>query len=208
MQAQRLTGAGLIDHERRDTASRQPPRQTHAVQHLLRAIQAIDLHQDRCRPTAVFSLDEPTGEMRVGIGDFDALRIRMGKCKTASESVQNLAIELRAPRRAVSLHAFGSQVVGTGAPQLLARGQQVPSRFVLGRQFTQPLAHAHPRLPEFGGAGVVALFRHFNERRTHGLDLADASAHLDGEIDRQIPDVIGGEILEHVESLRGHYARS
>ena len=46
-----------------------------------------------------------------------------------------------------------------------------------------------------------ACFAASCERCAHLFDLADARAHLDGEIDRQVPDVVGGEVLEHSERI-------
>jgi hypothetical protein len=59
------------------------------------------------------------------------------------------------------------------------------------------VGHASPGFAKRRGAGGIRLHGHFLLQRAHLFDLTQADAHLDGQVDRQIPDVIGGEILEH-----------
>jgi hypothetical protein len=98
----------------------------------------------------------------------------------------------------VGLQALGREQIDRGAVVLVAGRDQPAARLILFGQAAQFVGHARPRLAERSGTGGVGLLRRVLQRGAHLLDLADAGAHLDRQVDREVPDVIRGEILEHV----------
>jgi hypothetical protein len=197
VQTQCLAGAGLVDHERRHATLGEPLRQAHAIFHFLGRIEAVDLDQDRRRVRDALGAHVQPRNMGVTIRDLDTLAILAGQLDAACEAVEIAAIELGAARRAVCLQALGGQVVGGRAAVLVAGRNQPAARLIFFGEGAQLVGHAAPGLAECPGAGGVGLFRRILQRRAHFLDLTDPRAHLDGKVDREIPDVVGGEVSKH-----------
>jgi hypothetical protein len=75
LQAQRLAGAGLVDHQRRDATLGEPGGQAHQVLHLLGRVQPVELHQDR-RALArlqAFGRQVERRQVPAFVGNLDAL---------------------------------------------------------------------------------------------------------------------------------------
>ena len=197
LQAQRLARSGLVDDERRDAALREPARQADAVFHLLRRIEAIELDEDRRAALDAFGADIERGQMRFAVGNFDALAVLVRETHAAIEEGPQALVEIEAPRRVVRLQALGRQIVGRRAPVLVAGRNQPAASFVLFGKRAELVAHFRPGLAEGGRSGGVGLLGGLLQRRAHLLDLADLGAHLDREIDREVPDVVGREVPEH-----------
>jgi hypothetical protein len=197
VQAQCLAAAGLVDQQRRDAAPRQPLRQADAVLHLLHRVQPVDLHQQRRRPGHALGAHVQRRQRRALVGDLDALAVVAGQRDAAFEQVEHAPVQRLAARRAMRLQALGRQAVGGRAAVLVAGRDQAAAGFVLLGQDAQLVGHAHPGLTEGARAFGVGRLGGLLQRGAHGLDLADAGTHLDREVDRQVPDVVGGEVAKH-----------
>ena len=99
-------------------------------------------------------------------------------------------------------HAFGGQHVIRCADQLVACRDQASTRFVLVGERDQLVGHVDPGLAEGLRPRGVGSLRGFLQRRAHLLDFSHPRAHLDRQIDREVPDIVGGKILEHGVSSR------
>ncbi|MNL13221.1 hypothetical protein D3C87_1341240 [compost metagenome] len=197
MQAQRFTRAGLVDDQRRDAAFGQPGRQADAVFHFLGRIQPVDLHQDRRRTGDAFGTHQQAGNMFALVGDFNALAVLPRQFDTAFEGLQKTLVQLGTARCAMGLKAFASEVIGGGAVVLFTGRQQSAIAFVFLGQAAEFVGHLGPGFAKCLGARGVGLLGRFLQRRAHLFDFTDAGAHLDGQVDREIPHVIGREITEH-----------
>lgn len=105
-----------------------------------------------------------------------------------------------------AVHASGAHIEAADLPvavknldafAVLAGRNQPAAGLVLFGQRARLVDHAGPGSAKRVGLGGIPLHGHFRLRRAHLFDLTQADAHLDGQVDRQIPDVVGGEILEH-----------
>ena len=197
MKTQRLAGSRLIDDERRDAAPREPARQADAVFHLLRRVEAVELHQHRRAALDAFGADVERRQMGFAIGNLDALAVFVRQPHAALEERPQALVEIEASRRAMRLQTLGRQIVGRCAPVFVAGRNQPAVRFVLFGKRTELVGHVRPGLAEGGRSGGVGLLGGLLQRRAHLLDLANPRAHLDREIDREVPDIVGREILEH-----------
>ena len=197
VQAQGLTGARLIDDERRNAAAREPGRKADAVAHLLGGIEPVDLHQDRRPAVHAVSANVECGEVPAFIGNLHALAVLVGERQALGEDLQYAAIKAHPTFGSVRLQAFGSQQVDGRPIQLLAGRAQPSARLVVVGERAELVGHPDPGFPEGSGAGSIGGGGRVLERCAHLLDLADPCAHLDGEIHRQVPDVVGREVLEH-----------
>jgi hypothetical protein len=135
--------------------------------------------------------------MRPLVRDFDALAVFAREGDSLRECGQEALVKFGPSRGAMRLQPFAGQVIDGGAAIFLARREPAPERLVLTRQLAELVGHARPCLSEGLRAGGVGLLGGFLQGRTHRLDLADPGAHLDGEVDREIPDIVGREIFEH-----------
>ena len=199
VQAQRLAGAGLVDHERGDTTLGEPGRQTDAVLHLLGRIEAVDLHEQRCTAAHAFGTHVERRQLLAFVRDLDALAVLVRELGTAREELEKALVQHEAPRRAVRLQALAGKQVNRGTVVLLAGRHHPATSLVLAGKCAELLGHKRPGFAERRGAGSVGLLGRFCERRAHLLDLADPCAHLDGKVDAKVPDVVGGEVSEHMQ---------
>ncbi|MNI49557.1 hypothetical protein D3C73_1041710 [compost metagenome] len=197
VQAQCFTGAGLVDDQRRDAAFCQPGRQADAVFHFLGRIQSVDLHQDRRRAAHTFGTHQQAGNMFALVGDFNALAVLPRQFDTAFESLQKTLVQLGTARRAMGLQAFAGQVIGGGTVVFLTGGQQPAIAFVFLGQAAEFVGHLRPGFTKRLGSSGVGLLGGFLQWRAHLFDFAHAGAHLDRQVDGEIPHVIGREITEH-----------
>src|SRR5690606_14853541 len=74
-------------------------------------------------------------------------------------------------------------------------------RLVFLGQTAELVGHGRPGGAKGLRARGVGRLGGLLQRRAHFLDLAYARAHLYGQVDRQIPDVVGGKVLEHIQWL-------
>ena len=69
--------------------------------------------------------------------------------------------------------------------------------FVFFGQAAQLVGHLRPGFAECFGTGRVGLPGGLLQRRAHLFDFADACAHFNGQVDGEIPHVVGWEVAEH-----------
>ena len=131
------------------------------------------------------------------VRDFNALAVLVREGRALAEHVQLPAIERQPSRRTVCLQALGGQEVDGRPIELLARREQTAARLVLVCERAQLVRHPHPGVAERLRPVGIRRLRRLLQRRAHLLDLADARAHLDREIDGEIPDVVGRKVPEH-----------
>ena len=136
-------------------------------------------------------------EVLAFVGDLDTLAVLAGQCCTLGEQRQVALVEGHSARRAMGLQPLGGDQVAGGAADLLAGREQAAPGLVFFGQLAQPVGHVDPRFAEGLGAGSIRCLRGFLQGGAHGFDLADAGAHLDGEVHREVPDIVGGEVAEH-----------
>ena len=201
VQAQRFAGARLVDDQRGDAALRQPARQADAVLEFLARIEAVDLHQQRRRAGHAFGAHIQARDMGVAIRDLDPFAVLAGQLDAAREHGQEAPVQLQAPGRVMRLQALGDHQVDGGAAILVAGRDQATARLVFFGQAAQLVGHAGPGLTKRRSAGGIGLLRRVLQRCAHFLDLANARTHLDGQVDRQIPWIVRGEVFEHVVSF-------
>jgi hypothetical protein len=203
MKPQRFARAGLIDDERRHTAPCEPCRQAYEVLHLLRGIEPVHLHEQRAlRAIGLLRLHEQTGEVPVAVRNGNALAVFTRQRDGPVERIERTAVQVDAPGRIVREHALGRDEIHRGTPVFLARGEQPTSRFVFTRQVAQAVGSLDPGFAKRARAFRIGLPRRLLQRRAHVLDFAHARAHFDGEIDGQIPDVVGRKVAKHTDCLR------
>ena len=155
------------------------------------------MHEDRRGTFHALGAHVQAGDVGVTIRDLDTLAVLARQLHAALEYIAKAPVELRATRRAVCLQPLGREKVRGGAVVLVAGRDQAAACLVLFGQAAQLVGHVRPGFAERLRAGGVGLLRSLLQRRAHGFDLADLSAHLDRQIDREVPYIVGREVLEH-----------
>ena len=135
--------------------------------------------------------------MSPAIRDLEPLAIGSSQGEAALENFLQPSVKFRAPRTSMTLHSLGGQKIDRGTQQLLAGRYQAATFFVLLREPAQTLAHACPAPTEFARALGVRLPGCFHQGRAHCLDFPNSCAHLDREVNREIPHVVGRKIAKH-----------
>ena len=147
--------------------------------------------------TNAISGDQKAGDQAGLIGNFNALHGITGQAQPVTERLLHLGTKRLAGGRSGGLHPFAGQVISGGAQQFGARRQVMPRRQILRHQPGQPVAHRDKGGHEGGGSGIIALVRHRHQGRTNLGDLTDPGPHFQREVQRQGPDIVGGEKAEH-----------
>ena len=141
--------------------------------------------------------------MRPLVGDLDAFAVLARERNSAREDVEKTLVKLHPARRAMRLQPLAGQVIGGGATVFVAGRYQPAARLVFDREFAKLVAPCATQVSRNAWvARRIGLLGRLLQRRAHFLDFADPGAHLDGEIDREIPDVVGRKISEHRPLLR------
>ncbi|MNG02578.1 hypothetical protein D3C84_856100 [compost metagenome] len=131
------------------------------------------------------------------VRDLNALAVFSCQFDTALEGVQKALVQLSAAGGTMGLQAFAAQVVGRGAVVFFTGRQHSTLAFVFFSQAAQLVGHVRPGLTEGLATGGVRLFGGLLQRRAHLFDFADAGAHFNGQVDGEIPYVVGREIAKH-----------
>lgn len=139
--------------------------------------------------------------MRVAVRNGDALAVVAGACDAIVERIERALVKLDTPRGIVREHALGRDQIDRGTLVLLARRQPPPPGLVVLREIAKAIGLLDPCFAKRTRAVGVRLPGRFLERPAHLLDFTDARAHFDGEIDGQIPDVVGRKVSEHADCL-------
>ncbi len=196
VQPQRFARARLVDRQGRDPAAGQGLGQTRPGQHLLGGIQPVHIEHGGGGAAGALCQGEIAGDDAALVRDLDPAEVAPAHLDGALEAFDRLGVGGLPARRPVALHPLGDLEIERGPVELVGRRDPAPQGQVFIGQAHQLVAHLHPAAHELRRAGVFSPCGGLQQGAGHVLDLADPRAALQGDGDRQVPDVIAWKILE------------